>query len=159
MGLHYLARLPERALYALAERTGRIPPWQVALQRTYETSSLEWAVFVEALRDIKRISDGMDLPAPIFAVLNHGVHGSDYSTRPAYLERYLTWYRQAEDAARDAGFMTYNHELDIAREIGDKSLQVHARDPHPSAALNRVYGEKLHLKVAEVMESIHPRRH
>ena len=149
LGLHYLARLPERALYALAERTGRIPPWQVALQRTYETSSTEWADFVQALRDIKRISDRMDLPVPIFAVLNHGVHGSDYGTRPAYLEQYLAWYRQAEDAARDAGFMTYNHELDIPRKIADESLQVNAQDPHPSAALNRVYGEKLHLKVME----------
>ena len=149
LGLHYLARLPERALYALAERTGRIPPWQVALQRTYETSSTEWADFVQALRDIRRISDRMDLPAPIFAVLNHGVHGSDYSTRPAYLEQYLAWYRQAEGAARDAGFKTYNHELDIPRKIADKSLQVNAQDPHPSAALHRVYGEKLHLKVME----------
>ena len=148
-GLHRVSRLPEKGFYALAERTGRMPPWQVALQRTYETSSTEWRDFVQALRDIKGTSDQMGLPPPIFAVLNHGVHGSDYSTHPPYLEQYLGWFRQAEDAAREAGFVAYNHETEIPRELGHESLRVNYRDSHPSAALNRVYGEKLALKIAE----------
>ena len=69
------------------------------------------------------------------------------------LEQYLAWYHQAEKAAEDVGFMTYNHEYEIPRQIKNESLWVNHLDGHPSASLNRVYGEKLYRKIIEVIES------
>lgn len=151
-GLRYTADLIDGAFYGMAERMGRIPGWPDALQRAYEPSSNEWRFFVQALRDIRRSSDGLRLPPPVFAVLNSGRHSSDFDDPPEYLRRYLSWWRQAEEAARDAGFMTYNHELEIPRQIDDEPIGLNVLDDHPAANLNRVYGEKLYRKIAEVLE-------
>ena len=49
--------------------------------------------------------------------------------------------------------MTYNHEYEIPRQIKNESLRVNRLDYHPSARLNRVYGEKLYQKITEVIKS------
>lgn len=170
-GLPYLAERLNVAFYNLAMKAGIMPDWQTALQRTYEPSSDEWLDFVQALRDIKKISDELHLPAPIFAILNHGNHSSDYNnlgqdqawqgtasyavgmTLSGDLKHFLAWYHQAEKTAEDVGFLTYNHEYEIPRQINNESLWVNLLDGHPSASLNRVYGEKLYRKIIEVIES------
>lgn len=152
-GLRYTADLIDGAFYGTAERFGWIPAWPDALQRAYEPSSNEWRFFVQALRDIRRISDGLRLPPPMFAVLNSGRYSSDFDDPPEYLKRYLAWWRQAEEAARAAGFVTYNHELEIPRQIEDEPIGLNVLDDHPSAKLNRVYGEKLYRKIAELLEA------
>ena len=104
------------------------------------------AKFVEALRGIRQLSDARGLPAPIFAVLNQGTatdRPTDYNRPDEELSLYLRWYRQAEVAAREAGFVTYNHAGEIAAELSDVSLAVNVLDGHPSAALNDLYGRKL----------------
>ena len=151
-GLRYTADLIDGAFYGTAERMGWIPAWPDALQRAYEPSSNEWRFFVQALREIRRISDGLRLPPPIFAVLNQGKRSSDYDDPPEYLRRYLAWWRQAEEAARDAGFMTYNHEREIPRQIEDEPIYLNVLDSHPAANLHRVYGQKLYRKIAELLD-------
>ncbi len=146
IGLILTAKRVEKATYRLAELTGAIPRWQVALQKTYERNSREWQEFILALKDIKAMSDGMNLPPPIFAVLNQGTHTdrpTDYNNPDEELETYLRWYHQAEDLARGLGFTTCNYEKEIASQLSDKVLAVNATDVHPSAELNEIYAKKL----------------
>ena len=169
--LLYLAERLKMAFYNLAMKAGMIPDWETALQRTYEPQSDEWLDFVQALRDIKNISDEFHLPRPIFAILNQGNYSSDYDNLgleqalqgPAVyavgqelagsVKQFLAWYHQAEKAAEDVGFMTYNHEYEIPRQIKNESLWINSLDFHPSASLNRVYGEKLYRKITEVIKN------
>ena len=169
--LLYLAERLKVAFYNLAMKAGMIPDWQTALQRTYEPQSDEWLDFVQALKDIKNISDEFHLPRPIFAILNHGNHSSDYDNLglkqalqgPAVyavgqelagsVKQFLAWNHQAEKTAQDVGFITYNHEYEISRQIKNESLWINSLDSHPSASLNRVYGEKLYRKITEVIKN------
>lgn len=153
LGFPYLARLGRDGFYALAERAGLIPGWQAALQRAYEPSSEEWRGFLRALRDIRGVSDELGLPRPLFAVLTHGGAPSDYEHPHGDVGRRLAWDRRAEEAARDLGFGAYNHEREIRNRIKDQTLQVNAADEHPSANLNRVYGEKLYRKITDVLRT------
>ena len=169
IGLPYLAKRLNVAFYNLAMKAGTIPDWQTALQRTYEPLSDEWVAFVQALREIKNISDELHLSRPIFVILNQGNHSSEYDNLEGrhqgdssyavgqelagHIEQYLAWYHQAEKAAEDVGFLTYNHEYEIPRQIDNESLWVNKLDGHPSASLHRVYGKKLYRKVIEVIAS------
>ena len=149
--LPYVGRLLNQTFYRLAEKIDLIPTWQVALNRTYQTHSNEWQEFVRALKEIKSISDELDLPPPIFAVLNAGKRAHmffNYNGSDTYMKMYLQWYHQAEKTARDIGFIAYNHEYEIAGQLANESLVVNVLDGHPSANLNRIYGEKLYRVIA-----------
>ncbi|MYD85400.1 MAG: SGNH/GDSL hydrolase family protein, partial [Acidobacteria bacterium] len=52
LGVPWIAGLPGKAFYGIAEWAGWIPVWQVALQRAYGTSSDESADFLQAMRAI-----------------------------------------------------------------------------------------------------------
>ena len=77
---------------------------------------------------------------------------------PGYLEQYLLWSRQTEEAARGIGFVAYNHEHEVPRELPSESLWVNSGSGHPSARLHRVYGEKLYRKVIEAIDVGEPFR-
>jgi hypothetical protein len=146
VGMPRMGNVVKKAAYRFAQVTGVVPSWQVALQRTYEEDSIQWLEFVLALRDIKAMSDEMELAPPIFAVLNQGTRTdrpTDYRNPDDELKLYLKWYHQAEQAAREAGFATCNHEKEIAAGLSDEPLAVNVVDVHPSAKLNRVYANKL----------------
>lgn len=146
IGLVCTGRRVEKAVYRFAEITGTIPRWQVALQRTYEKTSKEWLEFVQALRDIKTMSDEMKLPPPIFAVLNQGTstdRPTDYNNPDEELKIYLQWYQQVEKTAFELGFAAYGHEEEIASELSNEILAVNVVDVHPSKELNQVYAKKL----------------
>lgn len=146
IGLVCTGRRIEKAVYRLAEIAGTIPRWQVALQRTYEETSKEWVEFVQALKDIKVMSDEMKLPPPIFAVLNQGTstdRPTDYNNPDEELKLYLQWYHQAEKAASELGFTAYGHEKEIASELSNEILAVNVVDVHPSKELNQLYAKKL----------------
>lgn len=154
-GLPYTGELTRSLLFGAAEMLGLIPTWQVALQRAYEPSSSEWTAFVQALEDIKRTSDERKLAAPIIAVLNQGTYTdepTDYANPDQNLKQFLGWYRKAETAARDAGFAAYHHEQEIARQLSDLPLSVNRLDGHPSAALNRIYADKLYQQIARQLK-------
>jgi GDSL-like Lipase/Acylhydrolase family len=136
----------EKAIYGLAERMGTIPPWPVALDRAYDPNSVQWRGFLGALRDIKRMSDERGLAPPVFAVLNQGVYTdrpTDYAHPDEMLRLYLKWYRQAEAAAADVGFVTVSFEDEIAAQLPSAVLAVNVLDPHPPKELHAIYAQKL----------------
>lgn len=149
-----LARVSEellRRVTALLERTGRIPGWREALQRTYDKDSDDWKDFVEALNEIRAISDSRGLPPPVFAVLNQGTSSiapTDYGNPDETLKLYLQWYRQAEEAAKKAGYTTVNFEKEFATELAGEVLSINPLDGHPSSRCNEVYAKKLSEEIA-----------
>jgi hypothetical protein len=136
----------EKAIYRSAELAGTIPPWTVALDRVYDPNSVEWRSFVGALRDIKRMSDERGLSPPIFAVLNQGVYTdrpTDYAHPDEMLKLYLKWYRRAEGAAAELGYVTVSFEDEIAAQLPNTVLAVNVLDVHPCKELHAIYAEKL----------------
>ena len=155
MGLPFIGTSLRQAFYTSFERSGKIPGWETALQRTYDKSSEEWGEFVNALEGIKWITDHRNLAPPIFAVLNQGTstqQPTDYGNPDEALELYLQWYHQAEQAAAEAGFVVYNHEQEIAAQLNDEALAINRIDNHPSANLNRLYGGKLFEIIQGLLE-------
>ncbi|MBU2707299.1 SGNH/GDSL hydrolase family protein [Zooshikella marina] len=145
-GLSYTGKVLKELFYTLAELFGIIPNWQDALDRTYNRSSQEWDLFEKALIDIKDISDSLDLPPPVFAILNQGTYTdkpTNYASPNSDLQLFLKWYHQAEEIAKNIGFTVYNHEKEIIDNLNNKNLAVNVLDGHPSSELNKVYGEKL----------------
>jgi lysophospholipase L1-like esterase len=139
LGLLYTAKLLNDAFYRFAEKLGIIPDANVALGRAYDPLSSEWRSFVQALTDIKKISDERGLLPPVFAILNRA--GGRNKLR-------LQWFHQVQTVAAQLGFLAYDHELEIAGQLGNKSSVINKLDGHPSASVNRIYGEKLYQAVA-----------
>jgi hypothetical protein len=146
LGLHHTADITGQAIDNLIVRGGLIPPWETGVQRTYDSSSVEWRDFRQALQAIKAMSDEMKLPAPIFAVLNSDIfldHPTSLAAPVETLPIYLRWYHQAEQTAAELGFRTYNHEQEFAEQLTPGEIEVNQLDAHPSASVNRVYAQKL----------------
>jgi hypothetical protein len=137
--LPYTAKLLNDAFYGSAQKLGIIPTANSALARAYDPSSNEWQSFVQALKDIKKTSDELNLPSPIFAILS-------YAGRRNTL--WSPWLQQVEKTAADIGFVSYNHEVEIANRWGSESLTINQLDGHPSATVNRIYGEKLYKVIS-----------
>lgn len=137
----------KQAIYNIAESRKIIPTWQTALDRTYDKNSNEWREFEQALRDLKSMSNEMQLPVPYFAVLNQGTKGSDkglnYVEPDEKMKQFLGWYHQAEKMAEEIGFKTVDFEKEIVEQLYNDNLAVNAADGHPSAKLNEVYARKL----------------
>lgn len=145
-----------KALDNLLIKAGVIPTWQVALQRTYEKDSEEWAAFEQALRDIKSMSDQMDLPQPIFAVLNQGVYTdrpTNYNEPDESLRVFLGWYHQAEETAAQLGFNPINYESEFARQLANEVMAVNILDAHPSPSMHRIYAQKLNDEITKYITS------
>lgn len=137
-------------------KLGKIPRWEVRLQRTYDKNSREWKQFEGALRDIKWMSDAMRLPYPIFAVLNTGTSTTmktDYNHPDEELEIYLKWWHQAGETAREIGFTTVNFEEEFKRELSNEIMAVNVKDGHPSSRMNEIYAQKLFQILTAVAES------
>jgi lysophospholipase L1-like esterase len=150
LGLPALGQLIIDATYGFAEKRNVIPRTDKALERTYITASPEWQDFVKALGDIKQTSDEMKLPPPVFAVLNQSARiGSDYDHPSDFLARVTRLSRQAEEAAKELGFLTLNYEREIPVELANDSTSVNALDGHPSAKLNELYAKKLFATVSD----------
>jgi len=139
-GLPYTAKLLNDAFYRSARKLGIIPNANIALGRAYDPVSNEWRAFFQALKDIKKTSDELNLPSPIFAILSHG--GSPNTP-------WSQWFQQVEKAAAEAGFIVYNHEVEIADRLGKQSLTINKMDGHPSSSVNRIYGEKLYQAIVQ----------
>jgi len=146
VGLVYTAKAFDKVIYKIAEKLGIIPTWIDGLRRPYSTSSEEWLDFEQALKDIKNMSDEMNLPPPVFTVLNQGLYTdrpTDYADPNEKLRNILELYRKAEKAAAKEGFKSCNHEKEIIAHLSGKILAVNIMDGHPSAELNSVYAKKL----------------
>ncbi|HUI07219.1 MAG TPA: SGNH/GDSL hydrolase family protein [Verrucomicrobiae bacterium] len=155
IGLRYVGEIIRDGILGAAERLHWIPSWPDALDRAYADGAQEWKDFNLALADIAKMCRARGLPAPIFAVLNQGASfnkPTDYGHPDAMLKRFLFWYHKAEGAARSAGFRTVNFEDELASQLTSAPMGINARDLHPTAAVNKVYAEKLAGIVREVLE-------
>ena len=153
-----LKRLAERYRFGLGQaglRLGLFPDWPVGVDRTYQPESKEWRAFVGALEDIRRMSDEMGLPSPLFAVLSEG----SYPDRPvnleqpdSYQQQMLRWYAQAGAAAQQAGLQAFDYNQEIARAFASQPMAVNFLDGHPNAEANRLYAQKLYEILAGRIE-------
>ncbi len=160
IGLERTGQTLRNAVYGAAESVDVFPPWYLSLQRTYETDSEEWQAFVQALTDIMAMSEEMGLSSPIFFVLNQGIYTdrpTDYGNPDALLELQLKWFHQAEEAARQVGYVTCNVEEELARDFRDKSMAVNVLDNHPNAAVNQLYAQAL-FELIEAQWDVAPSR-
>lgn len=151
VGLPLTAKLLRQAIDAGVVIVGLVPTWEEGLDRTYDINSKEWQDFKQALRDIKTMSDQAGLPAPIFAVLNQANfldYPTDYRQEDQALPIYLQWYHQAQRAADEIGFRTYNHEAELV-ELQPEEIPVNELDQHPSTKVNLIYAEKLFLMLRD----------
>jgi len=139
----------------LVEFIGLVPPWYIGLDRVYDKNSDEWNNFVIALSEIKSISDEMKLPRPIFAVLNQGTDNAvspDYKKPDHMMKYFLKWYHQAEETARDLGFITLNFENELQEQLGDSPIAVNILDGHPGPKANSIYAQKLFAVTKEIIK-------
>lgn len=156
IGLKELSNFIIKSIWKFSELTNLIPTWQEVVDRAYNPNSKEWNEFLKALRDIKRVSDEMNLPPPIFAVLNHGTSASkptNYERPNKELRLYMKWWHQAEKAAKKRGFMTCNMEEEIKRELSNTPLGVNKWDAHPSEKLHEIYARKIFSLVCDITEN------
>ncbi len=128
-------------------RMDAIPTWEEALDRTYDPGSREWREFLEALGDIKQISDQRYLGPPVFIVLIQGIAGD--KPDPAY---YPGWFQQAGSAAAESGFVVVDPTTKFLQDLTMGDLRVNPRDGHPSAACNLIYAEELFTVVRPMLE-------
>lgn len=155
VGLPHVSARLDTAATNILQKLSVLPPWQTGMERVYDTNSLEWAGFVQALRDIKQMNDEMGLPPPVFLVLDQGTseRGTDYGHPQSdpQLVQFLRWYRQAEQAARQVGFITANEEDLLAANPG-RSMVLNVLDGHPNAWTNRIYAERLFELIGGMIE-------
>ncbi len=156
VGLPNLSILINDSIFRLAEIFNIIPTWQEAVDRTYNPKSQEWNEFLKALRDIKRFTDELGLPSPIFAVLNHGTsttQPTEFSNPNRELRLYLKWWHQAERSAKKKGFITCNMEEDIKRYLSKEPLGVNKWDAHPSPKLHEIYANRIFSLICDIIKN------
>ncbi len=154
IGLMGVSKIIYDFIVKIAESLGVIPDWMTILDMSYNTESADWKEFTGALKDIKMISDSLKLPAPFFVVLNHGLSPNkplNYNKPDKALLLYSKWLSQAEKTAKELGFVTINMEEEIKNHLQDTPLGVNKLDAHPSAALHRIYAEKIFRTILPVV--------
>ncbi len=128
----------------LAGTLGLFPKWPAAVAAAYAANSPEWRDFVLALENMKAMSDAADLPPPIFASLTNYKDPAVASQQKRELyAQFQQWHRQAEAAARAAGWVVVDFEKEIPPDAPDSWLVVNRVDAHPSPAMNQIYAMKL----------------
>ena len=155
VGLGHTARRFRGTIDNLTIKAGIVPTWETALDRAYVESSADWAAFQQALVDIRRASDDLRLPPPIFAVLNPVIalpYATDYRAEDASLPQFLRWQHQAERAAAAAGFRTHNHETELL-QLSKDDLYLNELDQHPSVHVQRIFGRKLFEVIRNDLEA------
>lgn len=140
IGCSRTAVLVNELTAGVLRRTGRVPEWPTALDRTYDPNSAEWKAFEQALADIRTICDEHHLPPPVFEPFLYA--NGDYNKPDRDLKMILKWTRQAADAARRHGFEVVNLEPDFMAQ-GNKVRWVNRWDGHPNAECNVIYARRL----------------
>jgi lysophospholipase L1-like esterase len=145
IGLNYISRNLYNFAYNVAVNLSIIPHWVVALDRTYDRESQKWKNFETALLQISKIASRENMPPPIMLILNHGPYTdkpTNYRQPDGLLRKWLEWYTQAENAAKEAGFVTSNIQEVLAEEYHSKPMAVNILDSHPNADLNVFYADE-----------------
>lgn len=142
----------EKSIWTLLERMELVPYWYDALDRVYIKNSNEWMAFSSALEGIYDISNELDLPPPLFIVLNQGsstILPTYYKDPDPILKKFVGWYNQAENEAKSIGFIAINHTEEFGKELNGAVLGVNILDGHPSYEENKIYANKLVESIKE----------
>lgn len=156
IGLPITAKTIRAAFDGYLVNSKILPPGHTGIERTYDKNSEEWQAYVQALTDIKQMSDELNLPAPVFAVLNHQIyvdHPTSYQDFSESLPIYLRWFHQGEQAAAKVGFRTHNHEQELIEQLTPQELPVNELDSHPSAKVQQIYAQKLFKIIASDIQN------
>ena len=141
---------PYAAEKIIAINLSIIPHWVQALDRTYDKKSTHWKNFEDALFQISQLCATRNLPPPILLVLNHGTStdkATDYRNPDRFLQQWIKWYVQAEEAASEAGFYTSNMQNILAQKYNSKPMAVNIWDAHPNADLNILYADEAEMLI------------
>lgn len=161
--LNYVGELFVGFVYSFQEKTGSIPVFTEALGRVYKKESKEWKAFEKALQDIRNMSDSLNCCAnPVagvftqFGSFDSGEKMSEEDVKSMKVSR--TWINQAADAFVSHGFNSVNfipvfEKLIVENKIKASNLKVNVLDGHPSAAMNRVFADKLFKTIVPVISS------
>ena len=139
----------EQASENVSVQVGSAEPWWVVFDRNYDLESAAWREFEQALQDIYQMNLDLGNPPPVFAVLTNEI----MTAEKLALEKFQiiqSWQDQAEATARQIGFLAYNHDDVLPQAVSLEEVPVNALDTHPSAKVNRVFGEKLYDVLAEL---------
>lgn len=149
VALPRLAGQFRKALNRWAELSGRVPDYEEQLRRAYAEDAPTWIAFREALRDIKKFSDGRRLPAPLFAALLSPGSSAEVA-RPTPEQRFVAdRVDQAARAAEDLGFAVVRFEKAVGRLPPESPLHVNPADGHPGPELNRLFADGLARAVGD----------
>ncbi len=154
--LNYVGDLLSKLVYKLGARFGSYPEWTEALNKTYDKNSNEWKRFVQALKDIKNISDSLHGIQPVLGAFNQIGSIDTKETIPEEEMKKLrirqAWFKQVVKAANEIGYDAIDYEPAFTKLEGKLKvvdLPTSPLDGHPSATLNKIYAEELfaHTKV------------
>jgi lysophospholipase L1-like esterase len=146
------------------DRTGkfiyRVPGVLDNLKKSYDKNSRNWREFKGALEDIKNISDSMNLPTPILAILDHFPtirSMSHLDNPPGQLKLMRDNFEQVRQTALEIGLEVINYEPEVLSmlrkgELKIKDLSICELDAHPSRFLNEIYAKKLFARVSKILE-------
>lgn len=152
LGLPLTARLMREAIENIIVKMGLVTSWLDDMQRAYEPDSPEWSEFIQALQDIKTMSDEMRLPTPLLLVLNHALfpdYPTDYQVQDQTLPIDLRWLHQGQQAAAKIGYRTYNFEDEFSRQLTTPAeIPINQLDGHPGPKVNQIYAHKLFELIA-----------
>jgi lysophospholipase L1-like esterase len=150
--LNYIGDQIVNAIYNYNDRKATWPDWYTALGRAYNPKLKNWKDFIQALTDIKNISDSLNCPKPIIGIFNQ-FSSINYHTEMRLKEQRglnisLNWLHQVYVAASKIGFEAINYYPLIDKEILNKKLsvenmRVNPLDGHPSALLNMIYAKEI----------------
>lgn len=139
----FIAQKFDAAVHNVASRPENPEPWYVTYDRLYyDPRSQPWKDFTNALKDIYTMNEEMGNPPPIFVILTNEI----MTPEKLSLEKFILiqkWQDQAESAARQIGFLAYNHDADLLNGVALSEVEINALDPHPSAKVHQIFGEKL----------------
>jgi len=161
IGLSYLGGMLEKLTDKIGDYIYNIPADIDLLKRAYDPREKDWAIFSQSLRDIKRLSDKLKLPPPIFAILNHfpGYHCLSDLDQPSEECKFLAQcFAQVGQEAKTAGFNVVTFEDEVFARLRRKQLKftdlpINVIDLHPSRYLNEIYAQKIAERVEIVLES------
>lgn len=162
--LPYIGANLNTAITNLAERNNAFPPWHIALGRTYNKNSGEWNNFVQALRDIKAVSDSSHCAiVPAFIIFRQlGLIDFDLKSLSEDEQdkmRYkLAWAKQVFESAQNAGLIAIDSQDGILKQLNSGNLRlsefnVSQLDGHPSAKINKIFSEDLFNGIRNKLDS------
>ena len=159
--LDHIGDLYVKLIDRMAKYLYRVPGVLANLKESYNKDSRKWKEFKGALEDIKKISEAMNLPVPILAILDHfpTIRSlSDLDKPSPQWQSMRDNFEQVRQAALEIGLDVITYEAEVLSmlrngELNVKDICVCELDAHPSRFLNEVYARKLFERVSTILEN------